>query len=516
MSNLNYWERRQVERLFGYVQSAEDTADQIAKLYQTASGYISNQMDKIFERFRRKHNLSEAEARRLLEMLQDSTSLAELKALLEQSKDKTEIAELLAELEAPAYQARLERLQQMQNQLDQVMQNVYQQEKLRSTSFYVDLANKSYYESIFQVQQRAGFAFDFNLIDPKVIDQVVGSRWSGANYSTRIWKNTEALAKSLKEEMLVSLMTGRTDRETAEIISNKFAVGASQARRLVRTESAYISGQMDMESYKECGIETYIFLATLDLRTSDVCRSLDKKRFKVSDQQPGVNCPPMHPWCRSTTICGISDKELYQMQQRAIDPETGKPVKIPGSMTYQQWHDKYVKGKPEAESAEKKIKNRSADRKQYDRYKKFLGKDAPKSLDEFQEIKYNKDDDWQQITTRYKDTKLKDKLKSDKTVKTIKAGQQGKHLIGHNNYTAGRSYLTVSMEEAQNLVNRYAGSGRIIRSSRTGEWQNKEKIVVDHNIGQYINKFDGTSEETNAFMIVYANDGTHIIPARRE
>ena len=130
MSNLTYWERRQVNRLFGYMQSAEDTADQIAKLYQTASGYISNQMDKIFRRFRRKHGLSETEARRLLAQLQDSTSLAELKALLGQSKDKEEIAELLAELEAPAYQARLERLQQTQNQLDQVMRKVYHQENL--------------------------------------------------------------------------------------------------------------------------------------------------------------------------------------------------------------------------------------------------------------------------------------------------------------------------------------------------------------------------------------------------
>ena len=516
MSNLNYWERRQVEDMYQYMERAEIAADEIAKIYRKSSGYLSAMADDIFEKFRSRYNLTEDEARQLISQMKDKTSLDELLQRLK-SGDKSESKrELMKLLEAPAYQARLERLRQIQNQLDMVMKTVYQQEKTFSTSFYMDLANEAYYRNIYNVQQRADAAFSFAHVSAKVIDRVIGSRWSGANYSERIWKNTRGLADTLKEELLVNFITGRTNREAAEIISNKFAQGASNARRLVRTESNFIATEMNFEAYESCGIEKYQYLATLDLRTSETCRELDGRLFLAKDRVVGKNCPPMHPWCRSTTVSVVDESLLANMQRSAIDPATGKRIKVPRTMNYQQWYEKYVKGKPEAESAEKKIKNRSADRKQYDRYKKFLGKDAPKSLDEFQEIKYNKDDDWQQITTRYKDTKLKDKLKSDKTVKTIKAGQQGKHLIGHNNYTAGRSYLTVSMEEAQNLVNRYAGSGRIIRSSRTGEWQNKEKIVVDHNIGQYINKFDGTSEETNAFMIVYANDGTHIIPARRE
>ena len=98
-----------------------------------------------------------------------------------------------------------------------------------------------------------------------------------------------------------------------------------------------------MQSYEECGIETYIFIATLDLKTSDTCRALDGKRFPVAEQQPGKNCPPMHPWCRSTTICDITDEELAQMKRRARDPVTGKVKTIPGNMTYQQWYDQNVK-----------------------------------------------------------------------------------------------------------------------------------------------------------------------------
>ena len=526
MSNLTYWERRQVNRLFGYMQSAEDTADQIAKLYQTASGYISNQMDKIFRRFRRKHGLSETEARRLLAQLQDSTSLAELKALLGQSKDKEEIAELLAELEAPAYQARLERLQQTQNQLDQVMRNVYHQENLQNTSFYVDLANRAYYESIFQIQQRAGVAFDFSMIDPRVIDRVVGSRWSRANYSSRIWKNTEALAKSLKEELLVSLVTGRTDRETAEIIANKFAAGASKARRLVRTESAYLSSQMDMESYKECGLETYIFLATLDLRTSDICRSLDKKRFKISEQQPGVNCPPMHPWCRSTTISGISDEELAKLQQRGIDPEIGKAVKIPGNMTYQQWYDKYVKGKPAAELAEKKIKNRAADRKQFAQYKKILGADAPKTLDEFQEMKYNNSEEFENLKNQYRTQKkvllFKEKLSKGTANLSVKKQKQQEHILGRKKWkervrldlkekasAPDMFYKTVDVEQ---LVKEYSGTG--VLQFRKGQDYPIEYISANYPVGKAFNLESGRYMDTKRFAIRYSSKGVHLHPVK--
>ncbi len=143
--------------MFEYMQSAEDTADEIAKLYQKSSGYLSAELDKIFERYKRKHHLSDTEAYRLLNSLHDKTSIDELKeALRDGGGAKNDI---LAELESPAFQARLEQLQQLQNQIDLTMQQIYKQEKVRSTSHYVDLANEAYYKSIFDIQQRAGWVF---------------------------------------------------------------------------------------------------------------------------------------------------------------------------------------------------------------------------------------------------------------------------------------------------------------------------------------------------------------------
>lgn len=387
--------------MFEYMAGAEETADEISKLYLKASRYLSLELDQIFERFKKKHNLSETEARRLLNQMHDKSSLDELKRLLREGSGDQ--AELLAELESPAYQARMERLQQLQNQIDLTMQQVYKQEKIQNTSWYLDLANEAYYRSIFDVQQQTGLAFGFSLVSPDDIDRVVNSKWSGKNYSSRIWNNTRALAQTLKEELLLSLVTGRTDRETAEIIANKFASGASAARRLVRTESNYIAGEMSAISYQECGIEYYIYLATLDLKTcKEDCAPLDGKRFKVSEREPGKNYHPMHPWCRCTEIADLSAEELSRLERAARDPVTGKTIKVPANMTYEKWHEKYVKGRPDAELNEKKIRNRSSDQKQHEQYMKVLGDDIPEKLDDFQQMKYTDTEKWKYIKLDYK------------------------------------------------------------------------------------------------------------------
>lgn len=350
--NEAYWERRAAQRMFELLQSAEDAADIISKVYLKASRYLSFQMQGVFERFMTKHKLTEPEARRLLGMVQDKASLKALIRQLKNSDMAKEKAELIRELEAPAYQSRIERMQQLQNQIDLTMQQVYEQEKQVSTAFYMDLANEAYYRSMFDIQQRSGIGYSFAHIDPKQIDRVVGSKWSGRNYSKRIWGNTKALAQDLKEELLIDLLTGRTEFEVSKILANKFAQGASNARRLVRTESCYLSNQMEMESYKESGIEKYRFVATLDLRTSKICASLDGQLFLVSEQLPGKNCPPMHPWCRSTTIAYISDEDFARMQRRARDPETGKTYLVPATMNYQEWYKKYVEKVPGSDTIE--------------------------------------------------------------------------------------------------------------------------------------------------------------------
>ena len=344
MSNIDYWQRRKAMNMYHYMQSAEETSKEISKVYHKASLVLSNEMDKIFERFVTKHKLSEDDARKLLTSIKDKTSLEEIKAELRKGATGSDKRELLAELESPAYAYRLNRLEDKQQQIDNLMNTIYNQEKELSTDHYKELMGESYNRSMYEIQRQAGIGYSFDKLDSKTIDNMLKSKWSGANYSSRIWNNTQKLADSLKTELMVGLLTGEREADISKNLMFQFASGANNARRLVRTESCHIANEMDMKAYEESGIDTYVFVATLDLRTSAICASLDGKRFKVKDQQPGVNAPPMHPWCRSTTICDISDEELSQMKRRSKNPVTGKSELVPANMTYEEWQKSFVEG----------------------------------------------------------------------------------------------------------------------------------------------------------------------------
>ena len=345
MGSEAYWKRRAAQRMFGHMQSAEETSQLIAEIYYRASRYLSGEAKEVFEKYMGRHSMTEEEARQLLNTLRDPASIQELLEKLQGGVIPAEKAEIFRILESQAYRARIERFEQLQSQIDLVMQQVYRQEKQLQEQHYINLAREAYNRSVFDIQQRAGVGFSFSNIDRKQIERVINTKWSGKNYSARIWKNTQGLAQDLKEEMLLGLLTGKTEREMSLAISEKYAQGAFRSRRLVRTESSYLTNQMEMQSYQECGLDRYIYLATLDLRTcNECCIPLDGKIFAVADQEPGKNCPPMHPWCRCTTIAYISAEALAGMKRRARDPVTGHTYLVPGSMTYGEWYGKYVEG----------------------------------------------------------------------------------------------------------------------------------------------------------------------------
>ncbi len=340
----DYWEKRAAWDMYERMADAEDTADLVARIYRSASAQIVFSAQDIFEKYMTKHKLSKAEAWRFLNSIQDKDSIQKLLLELKNKDSGENKQELLKELEAPAYRARIERLQGLLQKVDTVMENVYQQEQQFDTSFFEQLAENAYYRTIYNTQRKTGLGFSFSHVDQKQIERALRMNWSGKHYSKRIWKNTDDLAKTIKDELLVSLLTGRTDRETAAVITEKFGGGAIAARRLIRTESCFFASELTAQAYKECGIKKYRYVATLDLRTSKICRELDGEVFLVSERQAGKNYPPMHPWCRSTTISDIDDETLSRMTRAAYNPETGRTEKVPANMTYDEWYQKYVKG----------------------------------------------------------------------------------------------------------------------------------------------------------------------------
>lgn len=86
----------------------------------------------------------------------------------------------------------------------------------------------------------------------------------------------------------------------------------------------------------------------------------------------------------------------------------------------------------------------------------------------------------------------------------IHQGRQDKHIRGTNNYTEGRSYLTISNKEIKNTIKTKSGTGMKVG--------NKEQIVADKIIGVNVNTKHGFKTLTDTAYIHSSKDGSHLVP----
>ncbi|MDR2336710.1 MAG: minor capsid protein, partial [Candidatus Nomurabacteria bacterium] len=116
---------------------------------------------------------------------------------------------------------------------------------------------------------------------------------------------------------------------------DRFNVAKSDAARLIRTETNYFENQAEIETARELGIEKLQFIATLDSRTSSICRDHDHDIIDTDKAVQGDNAPPLHPYCRSTLSFYIG-KEYEPEIRIARDPKTGRN-KYVTNMSYNEW-----------------------------------------------------------------------------------------------------------------------------------------------------------------------------------
>ena len=398
MNSKNYWKRRALllEQLLN--TRAEATVQQISRLYGLAQEQIFQQIEKVFSSYVRGGALNPDKAMQLLTVRETEEARA---LLLEQYQRATGQVkrDIWARLSAPAYANRIGRLQALRDSLYTQARMVGLDEVSYVRDRLSDTLEQSYYRTTFDIQQYTGEGYDFSLLNDNQITAALAADWSGKNWSERLWDNNQRFADAVEDTVTVGIMAGLRYDEMRDnllhVIGMDETEGAKyRSARLVKTECAYIANQGHLLGYQAAEIERYIFLATLDLRTSEVCRSLDMKRFSVAEAQAGENLPPMHPHCRSTTMPDMTDEQLRKVSRAARDPATGKGITVPGDMKYRDWYKKFVEGHPQAQAREKAVKNKAADREQFRRYRAVLGENVPKTLDDFQKLKYTDGEKW--------------------------------------------------------------------------------------------------------------------------
>lgn len=321
-----YWEDRAAGRMVSYTAKAESTADTLGKAYYATARYLQGKANDVFNAFTDKFELSIAEAETMLKNAPNKSMFEQMKTALATCTDEKKKQQLETLLSSPAYAHRIGRLNDLDCKISDMCSRLANAEIGVDTEHLGDIIQSAYMQTVFDVTKGTDYRAAFDLIPESRVKAILSTNWSGQMFSQRVWDNTNALADGLKHDMLVGIMAGKSEQHMADDIMNRCGVGAFEARRLVRTETTCVANMAELYGYKELDIDEYEFSACLDSRTSDLCRELDGKVFKRNSAQAGVNLPPMHPFCRSTTLPVLPSEEDLDKELAELGDEIGADV----------------------------------------------------------------------------------------------------------------------------------------------------------------------------------------------
>ncbi len=315
-----YWIKRAAARMTEYVGDSERTANIIGGAYREASAYFSDEAKRILSGFERSFGLTQAEAKQVLNNAPAKSVIKTLRKAASQTTDPEKLARLNAMISSPAYRWRIDRLEKLSQEISKKCHKLYNIEVKKGNKSLLDTARKAYRMSAKDTAAMGGIESSWTEFPEESIREILKNGWNGKNYSQRVWHNRQGLGPALRQELLTDLLTGRDPNIAAHNLAERFNVSISDARRLMRTETNFISNQAELQQLRDMGAKQYEFCAALDERTSELCRSLNGKIFNIDEAVAGVNLPPIHPYCRSV-ILYVAEEEEYDDDELWSDEE---------------------------------------------------------------------------------------------------------------------------------------------------------------------------------------------------
>lgn len=337
MKNSKYWEDRALLIENDNYNNTMYHAAKVKEQYELANERIQKEINKFYEDFAINNQIGLAEARRIL----NSNELKEFKTTLKQYQKMIENdinGELTEKILNISIKQRITRLQALQDKIDIILSQLENNNEIEIDNTFHEALENAYYQNIYGIENYNGIHTDFTLLNTKTADDILKYNWSGVTYSDRIWRNQIELRQKLKDGLNKNFIQGNSIAQVAAEISKALDTDYKNAVRLMRTEVNYINNKASIEAYKEKEIKQYEFVAVLDLKTSEICADMDGEIINIDDLVVGVNCPPLHPNCRSTVIPHIEGVERNRV---ARNPETGEIEEV-GNLTYKEWYAKYV------------------------------------------------------------------------------------------------------------------------------------------------------------------------------
>ena len=316
--NRDYWEERQVKREAKAFTTIQDIEKEYKIALEKAKQNINKEIARITTTYMNDNILNYNEALKLLKGDDYKVWKKDLHDYMKEYNKLLKNAPLQAqklylEIETLSAKSRISRLDSLKTQIDmeltKLIFGVEDNAKNTLTSVYRD--------TFIEVTKDLGINA---IVSRDKIKTVLDKPWSGANFSQRLWSNTDKLAQTVKQEIVNGMIQGINLKTMTKRVSERFETAKkNDIERLLRTEVNYVLNQATLDGYKGAGIEKYEFSATLDSRTSQICSELHGEIFEIKKIAVGLNYPPMHPRCRSTTIPIIDYENLIKQGREEIE-----------------------------------------------------------------------------------------------------------------------------------------------------------------------------------------------------
>ena len=339
MRNAEYWAERALNEALMGERSVLEYENALLDAYRVALREIKKDLESFFSKYARENKVTYAEARRRLVSAEMKEFQATVKMWLDYARQNgwnRVYIQYLEKLLNMKYITRLEMLEaDIRYQIELIENN--KEKNIKDLMEINYLA--AYYVRYHDFATGVEMSVRFDTIDAHTLAQVVAKKWDDGNYSTRVWNDRNRLVKAMSTILPQSFSRGLNVNKLGDMVAKELNVSQNRGRTLARTEINNICNQADLAVYKAAGIDKYQFVATLDLRTSEICRSMDNTVHEVSQARTGINFPPLHPNCRSTTVAYHED--LQGLERVAKDSE-GKNIRVPRSMSQEEWIKKYV------------------------------------------------------------------------------------------------------------------------------------------------------------------------------
>lgn len=293
-----YWTDRISKLKNAQYGEVENVESKLKKLYTETNRHIKNDMFIFYSKYSDNQGITLESAQKLLkeeELKEWKISLEKYKELAQDKANKRYLNEMYL-------RSRVSRLDALEAQIQSEIRLLGEKQKGITQNTLENVYEGTYQDTMQVINEFTGIVIRYDKFDKKELESIVKQPFQNSNFSSRIWDDKANLIEQLKTTLAQHIIMGKSPSQLAEAFSKKMGTSYYKASRLLNTEAANITEQATLQSYKDTNIDEYEILAVLDERTSEICQNMNGKRFRTSEAKTGINYPPFHPNCRTTTV----------------------------------------------------------------------------------------------------------------------------------------------------------------------------------------------------------------------